>query len=244
MNITAVLFDIDGTLLDMKGAGRRAFVRTIKAVFGFDDDLSYLSFAGSTDLNVLQKVMDHHGQPLTGADCRRFFEHMPRELEQASAGSDLVLYPGVRRLLEALSGRNDVILGLVTGNIAACAQIKLRQFDLHHHFVLGAFGDEHADRNEIARLALGRIRARMSPGDSLGAMFLVGDTPSDIAAAKAIDAVSIAVATGKYTPDELRGAGADVVLTDMGDTGCVMELFAARTGCVTPRCDARHPGSG
>lgn len=159
---------------------------------------------------------------------------MPCELEQASADSDLVLYPGVRRLLEALSGRNDVILGLVTGNIAACAQIKLRQFDLHHHFVLGAFGDEHADRNEIARLALGRVWERLSKGDSMGGLFLVGDTPSDITAAKSIDAVSIAVATGKYSPDELRDAGADVVLTDMGDTGCVMELFVARTGRVTP----------
>lgn len=236
MNITAVLFDIDGTLLDMKGAGRLAFIRTIKSVFGVEDDLSYLSFAGSTDLNVLQKVMEHHGLTLTGADCRRFFEHMPGELERATAESDLILYPGVRRLLETLSSRRDVILGLVTGNIAACAQIKLRQFNLHHHFVLGAFGDEHADRNEIARLALGRVRARIPKSDAIGALFLVGDTPSDIAAAKAINAVSIAVATGKFTVDVLRDAGADVVLSDVGDTDCVMQLFASpksKDGCRT-----------
>jgi phosphoglycolate phosphatase-like HAD superfamily hydrolase len=171
--------------------------------------------------------MDHHGLSLTEADSQRFFTRMPAELEQAAIGSDLVLYPGVRPLLEVLSSRRNVILGLVTGNIAACAQIKLRQFNLHHHFVLGAFGDEHADRNEIARLALSRVQSRLAQGDVINAIFLVGDTPNDIAAAKAIDAVAIAVATGKYTTGELQQAGADVVLSDMGDTDCVMQLFAA-----------------
>jgi phosphoglycolate phosphatase len=226
MNVTVVLFDIDGTLLDMKGAGRLAFAQTIKTVFGIDDDLAYLSFAGSTDLSVLQKVMEHHVRRLTETDSRRFFERMPAELEQAATGSDLVLYPGVRPLLERLSSRRDVILGLVTGNIAACAQIKLRQFNLHHHFVLGAFGDEHADRKEIARLAMSRVQARLTKGAVIHALYLVGDTPNDVEAAKAIDAVAIAVATGKYAPEALQQAGADVVLSDMGDTDCVMQLFA------------------
>jgi phosphoglycolate phosphatase-like HAD superfamily hydrolase len=150
---------------------------------------------------------------------------MPAELEEASKGSDLILYPGVRSLLEKLSARQDVILGLVTGNIASCARIKLRQFNLHHHFVLGAFGDEHADRNEIARLALGRVKSKLPRDGTIRSLFLVGDTPNDIAAAKAIDAVSVAVATGKFSTAELQQAGADVVLTDMDDTDCVMQLF-------------------
>jgi phosphoglycolate phosphatase-like HAD superfamily hydrolase len=114
---------------------------------------------------------------------------------------------------------------LVTGNIASCARIKLRQFNLHHHFVLGAFGDEHADRNEIARLALGRVKSKLPRDGTIRSLFLVGDTPNDIAAAKAIDAVSVAVATGKFSTAELQQAGADVVLTDMDDTDCVMQLF-------------------
>jgi phosphoglycolate phosphatase-like HAD superfamily hydrolase len=165
---------------------------------------------------------------MNGDDTLRFFKRLPVELEKASGNSDLVLYPGVRPLLETLSARHDVMLGLVTGNIAACARIKLRQFNLHHHFILGAYGDEHADRNEIAALALGRIRSRLPAGAVLGPLFLVGDTPNDIAAAGAIGAVSVAVATGKYSVDELRAAGADVTLPDLGDTRCVIQLFTTR----------------
>ncbi len=226
MEITPVLFDIDGTLLDLKGAGRKAFVTSVNEVFRLNDDLSYIQFAGNTDLNVLQQVMNHHGRELTPEDCRRFFRFLPEELERAARNAELILYPGVRPLLEALSARHDMILGLVTGNIAACARIKLRQFNLHHHFVLGAFGDDHADRKEIARLALERVRRKISGTGTLGPLFLIGDTPNDIAAAKSIGAVAVAVATGKFNTDDLRAAEADVVLPDLGDTACVMEILA------------------
>jgi len=140
----------------------------------------------------------------------------------------LILFPGVRELLEALSGDSRVLLGLVTGNIESCARIKLRQFNLHGHFVLGAFGDEHADRVEIARLALGRLREALDPGARLRACYLVGDTPFDIAAASTIGAVSVAVATGMFDRDTLRQAGADHVLTDLSDTDAVLRLLGLR----------------
>ena len=136
----------DGTLLDMRGAGRKSFVRALKAVFGWDDDIQYINFAGNTDLNVLQQVMEKHGGMLTDDDRRRFFERMPVDLAQTAGEVELVIYPGVRELLEKLSADPQVVLGLVTGNVEACARIKLWQFDLHGHFVLGAFGDDHADR--------------------------------------------------------------------------------------------------
>lgn len=222
---TAVLFDIDGTLLDMLGIGRLAFVRALETAFGIRDNLDYISFSGNTDLNVLRHVMSHHGRPLTEHDCEAFHRQLPIELAAASSQAKLVLYPGVRNLLEALSAEPDIVLGLVTGNVEACAWIKLRQFNLHNHFVLGAFGDEHADRNHIARLALERVRSRLAPGQTLKACFLIGDTPNDIQAAHAIDAVAVAVATGKFSVAELKAAGADVVLPDLADTACVMELL-------------------
>ncbi len=224
-DITAVLFDIDGTLLDMRGVGRQSFVRALETTFGLKDNLTYINFAGNTDLNVLRQVMVHHGLPLTRDDCDRFHRQLPLELAAAAHQAELVLYPGVRELLETLSAEPDVLLGLVTGNVEACAWIKLQQFDLHNHFVLGAFGDEHADRNEIARLALQRIQARMEPGQAMKACFLVGDTPNDINAAHAIGAVAVAVATGKFTVEALKAAGADVVLPDLSDTHCVTSLF-------------------
>ena len=224
---TIVLFDIDGTLLDLKGAGRRAFVRAIEAVFGWPDEIGYVNFSGNTDLNVLAQVMAAHGRELTEADAARFFNHLPSELERAAAepGGDRVIYPGVRELLARLTAMPDVVLALVTGNIEACARIKLRQFELHNHFVLGAFGNEYADRGRIAGLALERALAAMPPGQLVRARYLVGDTPFDIAAAKSSEALSIAVATGKFTVKELRAAGADHALPDLGDTTQVLRLL-------------------
>lgn len=223
--LTAVLFDIDGTLVDMRGAGRLSFVRALKTVFGWDDDIPYINFAGNTDLGVLLEVAKHHGVTLSEEDRRKFFRQVPRELEQTVKEVQLVIYPGVAELLEKLSARNDVILGLVTGNVAESARIKLQQFDLHHHFVLGAFGDDHANRADIARLALRRIENRMKDDDHLRACYLIGDTPHDVLAAKSIAATSIAVATGKFTEEELRKAGADHVLTNLKDTQAVMKIM-------------------
>lgn len=225
MDVTVVLFDIDGTLLDMRGAGRKSFVRALKTVFGWDDDIQYINFAGNTDLNVLQQVMEKHGRPLTDDDRRRFFERMPVDLAQTAGEAELVIYPGVRELLEKLSADPRVVLALVTGNVEACARIKLWQFDLHEHFVLGAFGDDHADRMDIARLAMKRLRDSLKPGQNIAGLFLVGDTPFDIAAAKTIEAKSIAVATGKFGVEALREAGADHVLSDLSDTAGVLTLL-------------------
>ncbi|MEI8140356.1 MAG: HAD-IIIA family hydrolase [bacterium] len=228
--LTAILFDIDGTLLDMRGVGVKSFVRSLKTIFDIEDDLSRISFAGSTDLDVLRQVMEHHKRTITAADFDRFHAQLPIELETAVHQAELTLFPGVKALLEALSAAPGVILGLVTGNVESCAWIKLRQFDLHHHFVLGAFGNEHADRNEIARLAMKRVEARLRPGQTIQARFLIGDTPNDIAAAHAIDAVSIAVATGKFTVEALQKAGAMVVLPDLSDTNWIVELvYSNRT---------------
>ena len=223
--ITAVLFDIDGTLLDMRGVGRQSFVRALETTFGIRDDLAYINFAGNTDLNVLQQVMAHHGRPLTQGDSDCFHEQLPQELSRAAHQAQLILYPGVQELLEALSSDPSVILGLVTGNVEACAWIKLQQFDLHGQFVRGAFGDEHADRNEIAKLAFQRVQSRLEPGQGIKACFLVGDTPNDIAAAHAIGAVAVAVATGKFTVQALKDAGADVALPDLSDTDCVIGML-------------------
>jgi phosphoglycolate phosphatase len=162
---------------------------------------------------------------LTAEDQRRFFRQMPVELRQNARNAQFIIYPGVRELLETLSARKDVILGLVTGNVAAAARIKLEQFDLHHHFVLGAFGDDHADRGDIARLALDRVREKMPAGAKMKACFLIGDTPHDIAAAKAIGAAAVAVATGKFNTEALKAAGAEHVLSDLSDTPGVLRIL-------------------
>lgn len=221
-DITLVLFDIDGTLLDTHGAGRLSFVRTLEAVFGWRDDIDYIRFAGATDLDVLARIAARRGQALEPAQIERFFAHLPRELEATTQGDEPTIYPGVRELLHELSRNPRALLGLVTGNIESCARIKLARCNLHDHFVLGAFGHEHADRNEIARLARRRAADALGPGRRFRATFLVGDTPSDIAAAHAIGAAAVAVATGSYARERLQAAGAEAVWENLGDTRAVL----------------------
>lgn len=223
--ITCVLFDIDGTLLDMRGAGRRAFAAAVEQVLGCTDSLDYVNFAGNTDLNVLRQVFAHHHRELTEDLRRAVFARMPVELERAAASAELVLYPGVKDLLEMLSDRKQALLGLVTGNIEACAWIKLRQFNLHGHFVLGGFGDHWPDRPDIARTALHHCRNHLPADSRIKACYLIGDTPFDISAAHHIGAVSIGVATGKFSVADLQKAGAQHALPNLADTAGILRLM-------------------
>ncbi len=207
-----VLFDIDGTLLDLHGAGRKAFALALDEAFGWQDEIQYIQFAGATDLDVLDQIFKRHQRTLTSADADRFFAVMPHKLRETSAEAEVTIYPGAVELVAALSGHPDVTIGLVTGNIESCARIKLEKAGLHGHFSLGAFGHEHGDRREIARLAMSRAVSSLPAGGRFTSSFLVGDTPSDITAAHHIGAISIAVTTGQYTRDRLIASGANHVV--------------------------------
>lgn len=231
---TLVLFDIDGTLLHTHGAGKLAFSRALERVFGWKDDLSHISFAGATDLVVLHRLMREHGATPSPADDSRFFEQLPVELEQTVLESNHTLYPGVGELLDTLTGHEGCLVGLVTGNIETCARIKLRLFDLERHFRFGGYGDDHADRAEITRIAVSRARAHAGDGGHIHSVCLIGDSLSDVAAARANDALSIAVTTGWHEGAELRAAGADHVLRDLSDTRRLLQLMGVtREGCGT-----------
>ena len=223
-----VLLDIDGTLLHVHGAGRFAFARALAAVWGWEDDIHYINFSGATDLDVLHRILQRHGTPPLPTEIERFFETMARELQRAVQDRPVHLYPGVRELLEALSADARAVVGLVTGNTEAGARVKLRAAGLDNHFLLGAFGHEHADRAEIARLALDR--ARRQPGAAEAPVFLIGDTPSDIAAAHGIGAVAVAVATGQHPAAELLAAGADVVYETLEDRTRVLHTLGLNAG--------------
>ena len=125
-----VLFDIDGTLLDTHGFGREAFIRGLAHVTGERDELAYVSFAGNTDRNVLDQVMAHRKLHLAEAEIRRIFARIAeelRELLQANPGKEIA---GARRLLKHLAAEGTA-LGLVTGNIRACAYLKLACMEGH-----------------------------------------------------------------------------------------------------------------
>ncbi len=222
---TLVLFDIDGTLLQVHGAGREAFAACVERVFGKRDAIEYITFSGNTDLAVLRRIADVQGFALTDEACRSFFQALPVELERTVARAKKTLFPGVRELLQVLEADPDIVPGIVTGNIARCARIKLRQFDLHGHFVLGAYGHEDADRVRIAAMAIERARRHVGPDRRIAKSVLIGDTPADIHAAQSVGATPVGVCTGAWDEARLREAGASWVLKDLSDMKSVMHII-------------------
>jgi phosphoglycolate phosphatase len=207
-----VLFDIDGTLVDVRGAGRKAFSVALREAFGVDDDLAAVRFAGATDRGVLRDLSRRHGRSFD--DDAAFFIAMEKALRSALVAAPPRVLPGVRACLAQLHATAHVTLGLVTGNARATASAKLETAALDPAaFVVGGFGDEHDDRSELARLAL--ERAERIHGRRFARVILAGDTPADIAAAHAVGACAVAVTTGPFDRAALAAAGADVVLDEL-----------------------------
>ena len=133
--------------------------------------------------------------------------------------------PGVRALLDTLADRDDVFVGLLTGNFEAGARIKLEYFDLWRYFRCGAYGDDSADRNALVPFALARARGCGLPDLAPEHILVVGDTPHDIACARAVGAVPVGVATGTFTVEQLRATGAEIVFKDLSDTDAFLALL-------------------
>jgi len=213
------LFDIDGTLLRAGGAGRRAVELALGEVLDeLDDEVSLQSveFAGRTDPWIVRAALMQYGvaadDDLIHEVLRRYVAHLPRELERADAFEVL---PGVLALLSELSDRQDLVLGLGTGNTEPAAYAKLARGGLDSFFAFGGFGSDHAERPEVLRTALHRGLERTGVQMENARVVVIGDTPHDVAAARAIGAHCVAVSTGGYEPSALEAAGASVVVSDL-----------------------------
>src|SRR4051812_5029946 len=225
---TLILFDIDGTLVLTGGAGGRAMSRAFDEIFAIANAFTGVPMAGRTDAWILSDAAAAHGIPPDSPGLARFREvylrHLAIELEQPGASRKGVM-PGVRALLEALSDRDDVCLALLTGNYEAGARLKLEYFDLWKYFSCGAFGDAAPHRNVLVPKALARVEACEGIAFAAADAVVIGDTPLDVGCAAHAGARSLAVATGSHSVEELRAAGADDVLQDLGDTGAVLRLL-------------------
>ena len=221
-----VLFDIDGTLLWSDGAGRRAINVALAEVFGGIGPTDH-RFDGKTDKQIVRELMT-----LAGHDHAVIDERMDRALaiyvrELHSALRDPAhppkRLPGVPELLDALDARDDVVLGLLTGNVAPGADAKLRAVGIDPaRFRVTAFGSDHEDRPELPPIA--QRRAAELLGDHVaGERFVViGDPPADMTCGRGIGARAIGVATGRYRVDELLSHGATAAFPDLSDTAAIV----------------------
>jgi phosphoglycolate phosphatase-like HAD superfamily hydrolase len=223
-----VLFDIDGTLVLTGGAGIRAMNRAGESLLGVENMLDGIQVAGRTDWIILHDALGKLGRALDddlfGSLREAYLANLRQEILHPGQGAKAVM-PGVPALLAALHQRDDIILGLLTGNFEEGARIKLEHFDLWRYFRFGAFGDDAADRNALVPFARDRARGRGCGDVPYEDVIVIGDTPHDVACAVAVGAVPVAVATGSYTVDDLRSTGAPVVLADLSETDHVLRLL-------------------
>jgi phosphoglycolate phosphatase len=224
-----VLFDIDGTILWSDGAGRRAMTRALTEIFGQAGPTEY-RYDGKTDPQIVRDLMRHAGHDDAWIDARMdtlmqcYLDGLRGEL--APGSSHAHLFHGVAPLIDALEAREDVVLGLLTGNLEEGAAIKLRAVGLApERFKVGAFGSDHHHRPELPGVAQRRARERLGLEIAGERIVVIGDTPADIECGRAIGAKSIGVATGRFSTEELRRHDPLAVFEDLSDTALVLETI-------------------
>lgn len=224
--VRLVLFDIDGTLILSGGAGEKAFAQVCETEFGIPNGTASLNFAGRTDTSIIREFFNQFQIAPSPANFQRFLDHYVFRLDHLLGQLRGTVLPGVHAMLRNLEALPEQpLLGLLTGNIRLGAQIKLTHYHLWTCFRTGAFADDHEDRNQIAAVA--RDRGNQLLGRKLDGseILVIGDTPRDVECANAIGARSIAVATGKFSRQELSREKADWTVESLVDVS-VREVCA------------------
>ena len=208
--MTLVLFDIDGTLISSGRAGVRGMSRSFERLFGVSGALDSVTLAGRTDRAIVTEALTRAGRPADDASILRLRDEYCQDLPVALADPDAqsgAILPGVVSLLDALDARDDAVVGLLTGNFASGAAIKLGHFGLWERFAFGAYGDHHTDRRALVALAVDAAEAVGHPRFESAAIVVIGDTPLDVDCAHAYGARAVAVATGPFPHAALAATG-------------------------------------
>jgi phosphoglycolate phosphatase-like HAD superfamily hydrolase len=225
--MTILLFDIDGTLIMSGGAGMRGMNRAFTDLFHIDNALDGLTVSGMTDKIIFRNACKKTNVAFSEEGHNRFkekyIEHLREEIEKPGTGK--MVLPGVENLLMALSTDPEIKLGLLTGNYSPTAKIKLAHFGLAGYFSFGAFGDDDEDRNKLLPYAVQRYTEKFGGNGKAGNVWVIGDTPKDVACARPHGARAIAVATGGHSLGELEKSEPDALLADLGDIAQFLEII-------------------
>ncbi len=221
-----LLFDIDGTLLLTGGAGGRAMLKAGQNLFGkafnFDLDTS-----GKLDTQIYKE--------LTKLNPKLDMQHRHDDFREAylkllefelNWDNKAFLMPGIMSLLETLHQHDHITLGLLTGNYGPAAKLKLKAVEIQHDwFKITAFGDEGVTRPDLVELAMKRYEALKNEKLQPKEVVVIGDTPRDVACAQAHGCVAFAVATGRWSAEQLQAARADIVVDNLNDAARLLELL-------------------
>lgn len=228
-----VLFDIDGTILWTDGAGRRAIRQALIAEMGTAGPIDQgYRLDGKTDPQIVRELLTAAGHPEADSEehlgrvCRRYLEFLAMELEARRHRTHL--FPGIESLIAELERRGDAVVGLLTGNLAEGAALKLDAAGIDPgRFRVGAFGSDAAERVELPPIAVSRAAPLMGCLPSGDEVVIIGDTPADMTCGRSIGARAVGVATGHYSSGELVAAGAFAAFESAAEVAPVLDAIFA-----------------
>jgi len=223
-----VLFDIDGTLLSTNGHGVRAMMAAYAAVWGRDPSRVEYRMSGKTELAICHELLGLLGFSRAEVEqgLPRFWSLYPQELRRHIRPDTTTVHPGIRELVQALRAREDVVLGLLTGNCEAAAKVKIDVAGLAG-FALGIYGEHHEERTALGPLAIAAARERYGQEFRGKSIVIIGDTPNDIRCGRAVGARTIAVGTGRMPLEQLAEHAPDFLFHDLADRDAVLAAIQA-----------------
>ena len=220
------LFDIDGTLITSGGAGEIAYRQAVEEVCGSLAPLEGINFSGNTDTGIAREVLTAVGSIPSQENVMKLLDAYLGKLADRIHHHQGKLLPGIIPLLDRMKERPDCTLALLTGNLAAGAELKLTHYGVWHYFGFGAYADDHHVRNELGPVAISRALEEQGDEFTPDRIYVIGDTPRDIECGKAFGAITVAVATGRYSRHELASHHPDFLFDDFSEAEAVMDAIA------------------
>jgi len=226
MNASLILWDIDGTLVYMDRAGERALILIVRELYGRDlGEHLPVDLRGRTDTSIARDLLIWLGvEPTAEAQaslCDAYLKKLPATLPIVKPH----IKPGIREALDAIHAHPEIHQALLTGNLRKGAQMKLAHLGLWDYFEFGAFADDSHIRDELGPFALARAKEKLGIDFPPERVFIIGDTPHDIACGKAIGAKTIAVATGAFSVEELAALDPTHTFKDLADTAELLKVI-------------------
>lgn len=225
MRDSLLLWDIDGTLVCTDRAGERSLLLMIRDLYGRDlGDKLPVQLQGRTDTSIMRDILAFLKVEATPEEEKRFLDGYVALLPQTLPAGKSKLHPGIKEALDAVHAHPEIHQGLLTGNQKEGARLKLSHLGIWDYFEFGAYANDSHIRNELGPFALARAKEKLGIDFPPERVFIIGDTPHDVACGKAIGAKTIAVATGSFSVAQLEACEPTVTFADLSDTDALLKV--------------------
>ena len=219
-----LIWDIDGTLIQGRGVGRRAMDKAFLELYGIAEGFKDISMAGRIDAVILQDAYTKHNITATdkGSFLCTYCKYLEKDVKELISPIDA---PGILDLLNFISRKDNLFNVLGTGNFENAARIKLSKHDMNTFFSTGGFGDNAKERWQVIEEAINKAEKLFNMTFCKENIYVIGDTPKDIECGIKLGIKSVGVATGSHTSDQLKEYNPDHVFEDLTDLESFMAIL-------------------